>query len=798
MTHKHFLRSVLLILTLAVLAGGLLAGCGSAAEEATAVPTNPPPTLTAVPPTATAVPPTPTTAPSPTPSVRLGDEYRSETAGIVFNAIPDYDFEDDDEIILMLAPGADPDMGPAVAIFNDASDEDTTLEALFESVRQDFSEGNPPAALSHQADTTVDGLPGIAADITVVVNGEEMNGRLVVVLVTPTRGFSMVGAAPKAQWDDLAPVFDAVLASVSFFEPAAADLNLSPEPTAAANAVEIRQWAAFAAASSEFSDSDWNAMQAAGAPDTLVTECADLPTAWASAASDSADEWLELEYDTAVIPTQINIIETHSPDQVVKVELADADGNYREVYTGTPTDLGTECPYTLSIPLNVDYIVDGLRISLDQSTLALPWTEIDAVELVGIAAEGETAVAPNPAPVSADGDLTVTAIGGYEDVWHTWHAVGLLTNQSPRSVEAIEVEINALDVDGAVLATDDAWISLHRLAPGETTPFSLLVYDDLPGFDHFTADVIGFNSADFERAAVDVSGIVRTVDERGNIHITGELVNNGNEPIAINSVAAATFDAAGDVVTAEGATVGIGYLNPNDSGPFRVFMYGPADGADAIANQTIYVDAVVTAAEPDYGLALLENHHAYLDEYDEVHLVGEMSNNGDETVATNLLAAFYDADGNALDVEVYSLPLDLRPGEALPFDFTGVWTVLDNTPGLLDEVDGYTIWWDPFWTWTSSTETVDLTTTDDLSSFDGDSVTYFGQIVNDSGAAVQRAYILVGLRDKATGDLVATGYSAIYNDIPASGAADYQVDIEFPSGYDEDSLEAFFVVRGEK
>lgn len=796
MNRKSLLRSALFILALVILSGGLLVGCKSASEEEPIAPTSP--LATAVPPTATAVPPTPTTAPSPTPAVTLGDAYRSEAAGIAFNAIPDYDFEDDDGVVTMLAPGANPDMGPTIVIFRDIGEEGLTLEQLFESIREDFSQGSSPAALSNQADITINGVPGITADITAIVDGQEMDGRLVVALVSPTQPFGMVGGAPQAQWDDFAPVFDAVLASVAFFEPAAAELNPPPEPTAAVNAVEIRQWAAFAAASSEFSDSDWNALQATGAPDTLVTECADLPTAWASAASDSADEWIELEYDTAVIPTQINIIETHSPDQVVKVELADADGRYHEIYTGTPADLRTECPYTLSIPLNVDYIVDGLRISLDQSTLALPWTEIDAVELVGLAAEGETAVAPNPAPVSADGELTIDVISGYEDIWHTWHAVGLLTNQSARSVQAIEVEINALDAAGSILATDDAWISLHKLAPGETTPFSLLVYDDLPGFDHFTAGVIGFNSADFDRATVDVFGVVRSVDERGNIHITGELGNNGREPIAINSVAAATFDAAGNIVTAEGATLGIGYLEPGDSGPFRVFMYGPADGADAIADQTVYVDAVAVAAEPDYGLALSEDHRVYLDEYDEVHLVGEISNNGDEVFETNLLAAFYDADGNVLDAETYALPLDLRPGETLPFDFTSVWTVLDNTPGALDKVDSYTIWWDPFWTWVSSTETADLTTTDDLSAFNGDGVTYFGQIVNDSGAAVKRAYILVSLRDKATGELVATSYSGIFNDIPAGGAADYQVDIEFESGYGEDSLEAFFVVRGEK
>jgi hypothetical protein len=263
-------------------------------------------------------------------------------------------------------------------------------------------------------------------------------------------------------------------------------------------------------------------------------------------------------------------------------------------------------------------------------------------------------------------------------------------------------------------------------------------------------------------------------------------------------VGAATFDAAGEVVTAEGATVVISYLEPGHSGPFRVFMYGPADGADAIVDQSVYVDAEITAAEPEYGLAFSEGHHAYLDEYGEVHLVGEIINNGDEVIDTNLVAAFYDGGSNVLDAATYALPVSVKPGETLPFDLTSVWNVLGNTPKLLDKIDSYILWFDPAWTWVSTTETADLTTTNDANEFFGDSVTFTGQIVNDSGASLTRAYVIITLRDKATGELVATSYDSLYDDIPAGGTADYWVGVELKPGYDEDSLEYFFIVKGER
>jgi hypothetical protein len=98
-------------------------------------------------------------------------------------------------------------------------------------------------------------------------------------------------------------------------------------------------------------------------------------------------EWLELVYETPVIPTEINIIQTHSPDQVVKVELIDRAGLYHEIYTGVPVDRWMECPFTLSISVDVDYAVGGLKITIDQSVIASPWNEIDAVELVGFPVE---------------------------------------------------------------------------------------------------------------------------------------------------------------------------------------------------------------------------------------------------------------------------------------------------------------------------------------------------------------------------------------------------------------------------
>jgi len=165
----------------------------------------------------------------------------------------------------------------------------------------------------------------------------------------------------------------------------------SDEKIESVNREVIHQWASSAYASSEYGNPDWGAQQATGAPDTL--ECGDKPTAWASY-GDYTKEWLEVRYDTPVIPMEINIYESHTPTQVSRVEVVDMQGVYHEVYTAEP-EMAPDCPYIVSVSVqDVDYQVDSVKITIDQSVIGLPWDEIDAVELVGysnvaVAGEGQ-------------------------------------------------------------------------------------------------------------------------------------------------------------------------------------------------------------------------------------------------------------------------------------------------------------------------------------------------------------------------------------------------------------------------
>lgn len=363
-------RSFRLMICISVLVlVSLACGAGSKETEAPAAqPTQPP---------AEAAPSEP-----PQSQVDLGELRREEEGGYTYQPAPGYDVNAGMGIVSMLAEGADPDIGPSISLFGGPPDPDTSAQSMLDQLK-----GDEATQLSDPQPVKIGGYYGLAADIVIQRNGAVLYGQIVTV-VTPENQFVALAGGPGERWDDeLKPAFEAVLSSITFFTPVAV---LEPTemptqaPTQAAEATAedqgdaVRQWAITAIASSQFSDSGWNASQATGEPN--VPECADDTRAWASLVWSSI-EWLEVTYNTPVTPVQINIYETYNPGQIVKVELRDVDNNYHEVYTAQPQV--KECPSVLTIDIPAaDYQAISVRITIDQSVIN-DWSEIDAVELVG-------------------------------------------------------------------------------------------------------------------------------------------------------------------------------------------------------------------------------------------------------------------------------------------------------------------------------------------------------------------------------------------------------------------------------
>lgn len=355
---KRMLMAIVVLLTLVTLA------CGSSSKNKDPEPAE------AVEPANTPIPTRTPEPPPEDPEVTLGKGYHSDAGGFAFQTIPDYTVEDLSGFVSMEAPDAEPDIGPAILMLGGLSEENLTLEELYEQFMSDVD-----VPVSNEREVTVGGLPGLAVDVNIGEDELEIAGQIIVVAVTPTQKFSMFSSARRERWDaEFAPLVEAVVASIMFFEPTESTSTVETDGT-------LRQWATTATASSEYTKASWSANQATGAPDT--PECGDFTTAWAAESKDTV-EWLDLVYDTPVYPTEIHIIQNYNPDQVMSVKLVEPDGETDHwVYEGFPEAKGNDCPYTLSIPIEeADYLTSHVVIIVDQSDLQ-QWVEIDAVELVG-------------------------------------------------------------------------------------------------------------------------------------------------------------------------------------------------------------------------------------------------------------------------------------------------------------------------------------------------------------------------------------------------------------------------------
>ncbi|MCC7360498.1 MAG: hypothetical protein IT317_13530 [Anaerolineales bacterium] len=370
--NTHLLSGLLAAALALAACGGGAAPTATSAPQATAT-TAATKAPTAVPPTATKAP---TNTPEPTatalPEIELGDEQLNDPGGFAFQVVEGYAVDAADGLVNMSAPEADPDTGPTLLLIGGPNTKAHTFDSLFEAYSGSFSD----VERTDTEDRAIGEADAQAADYTATVGGKELAGRFAFALTEDeAQLFVLIGAAPAAEWETFERVYEAVLETVRLYEP------VRPGTV-------LRQWASSAQASSSFGSSSWTPDKAQGEPN--VATCSDNSEAWASASSSGVD-WLEVYYSTPVVPTEINIYESYNPGQVVAVELIGADGSEETVYSSDPQKIET-CPAVLSIAVETELEIVGVRVHVDQSVLKT-WNEIDAVELVGVSyaeSSGET------------------------------------------------------------------------------------------------------------------------------------------------------------------------------------------------------------------------------------------------------------------------------------------------------------------------------------------------------------------------------------------------------------------------
>jgi len=163
------------------------------------------------------------------------------------------------------------------------------------------------------------------------------------------------------------------LAVLELARPAVTDLTGTREP-----ADDVAWASTVRAYSSQYTDSDWSAARALGAPD--VPAGGDDPNAWASEGADDRVEFLEVGFDNPRPVRGVDIVENHNPGAVTRVELIATDGTRTVAYSARPsTGLATPSHRRIDLACTAQPIA-AVRVTLD-STAVPDWNEIDAIGL---------------------------------------------------------------------------------------------------------------------------------------------------------------------------------------------------------------------------------------------------------------------------------------------------------------------------------------------------------------------------------------------------------------------------------
>jgi hypothetical protein len=332
--------------------------------------------------------------------------YTSDEGGFSFQILEDYNVNEVLAGVEMVAPDGIPEVGPGMQLYGGITDKEQTTDELWKLIT------DPEIGLfdfEKPKKYKVDGANGLVAEFKGEQAGAAVKGKIFLVMVKPDQQFFMFGIAPEDDWKKFVPTYDKVLDTVKFhdaipidysyeepeewtFEEDPASVDSVPVEVMVEGTGIIRQWASAAIASTEYTSSDWSAMQATGEPNAI--ECGSNPKAWSPAYLDT-EEYIELFYDVPVIPTEIVIYQSYNPSQVVEIQLVDTDGEEWLLWYGNPEEV-SDCPdkWIHTIELEETFSVKSIVIFVEQSILELGGVEIDAVELVGYIEGSENIAAP--------------------------------------------------------------------------------------------------------------------------------------------------------------------------------------------------------------------------------------------------------------------------------------------------------------------------------------------------------------------------------------------------------------------
>ncbi len=162
--------------------------------------------------------------------VLMDEIIRSEAGGYAFRPLQGYETKVYAGTASMFLPDGDQQSGPGMLMMGYLFDTEVSIEKAAEVIVKTY----PEYSFSKAREITIGLTEGVFMDFTSIYHapdgiilenpgaeeGEQINGRVLVVMVSPTQQYRCLMLAPEKSWNDLLAQFEAVLSSVQFFQAA--------------------------------------------------------------------------------------------------------------------------------------------------------------------------------------------------------------------------------------------------------------------------------------------------------------------------------------------------------------------------------------------------------------------------------------------------------------------------------------------------------------------------------------------------------------------------------------------------
>ncbi len=273
-------------------------------------------------------------------------------------------------------------------------------------------------------------------------------------------------------------------------------------------------------------------------------------------------------------------------------------------------------------------------------------------------------------------DIAVIADASYRvDTWD--YIVGIVQNNTEDTIEWLELSILIYDDSETLIATESVYPFLDKIAPGETTPFSVSSDEWAEGSSY------EFLVEDYEVAEEPIAEGIEILSHTSysdeyDLNLVGEVQNNSDKPMSFLKVAAAVYAADGTLLNTNYSYVMLNYLHPGEKSPFKIWFSDNWEDGDTYE---IEVQGDYDETAPATTVQVVDFNDTVEDGICTV--TGNAKNTGTtELTYGTVVAAFYDSNDQLVDAE-----WSFTEGDTFPAGATAAFTITSFSCPEYDHVE---------------------------------------------------------------------------------------------------------------